>query len=134
MMSRNFFSAAVAAITLALTTAGTGSAAPGDCSSELDAVATAIMDGDFRNDKDQTRLDGKGIQAQAKVDLDKCSDALDKLGDIDDKVSALSDGNRKQKLPPEDAMDIMDETAIAVQCIASISTCIENHRPNPPPR
>lgn len=125
MMSKNIFSVAVAAIALALTTAGTGSAAPGDCSSELDAVADAIAAGDFRNEKDRTRLHGKVIQAQAKVDLDKCSDAIDKLDDIDDKVSALSDGNRKQKLPPEDAMDIMDETAIAALCIASIPTCVE---------
>ena len=124
MNSRTFFGASAFAIVLSLGIAGATTAAEDDCTSELDEVAAAIDAGDFKNEKDRTRLNGKVIQAQAKVDLDKCSDALDKLDDIDEKVAALSDGVRKNKLSPAAAIAIMDATADAAQCIASLSTCV----------
>jgi len=125
MSSRKFFGTVALATTLTLAAAGGSTATPGDCSSELGAVASAIASGDFTSEMDRTRLDGKVVQAQAKVDLDKCSDALDKLDDINGKVADLSDAIGKQKLSPAAATAIMDATATAAQCIASLSTCVE---------
>lgn len=123
MNSRTFFGASALAIALSLGIASAATAGVDDCMSELDAVAAAIDAGDFANQMDRTRLNGKVIQAQAKVNIDKCSNALDKLDSINDKVADLSDGIRKQKLSPAAATAIMDATGSAAQCIASLTTC-----------
>ena len=124
MNSGTFFGASALALVLSLGVAGAVTAAADDCVSELDAVADAIYNGNFRVKMDRKRLFAKVIQARAKLDLDKCSDSLDKLDSINDKVADLSDDSGKKKLPPEDATAIMDAAGAAAECIALLKTCV----------
>jgi hypothetical protein len=128
MNGRKLLGASVVVIAMMLGTASV-EADTGDCSNELDDVATAISNADFDNARDQTRLLNKVTQTRAKVDLDKCSDALDKLDDIDTKVLALSTpggkGGKTKLDDPADATAIFGATNAAATCIATITTCAD---------
>ena len=114
----------ISAATLGLCLTGSATAGPGDCANDLTAVTDAINAATFTGPgPDQTKLGNKVVQATAKVNLNKCDDALNKLDDIDMKVMDLSDDVGKQKLSPEDATTIMNATSAAVQCIGMITTC-----------
>ena len=116
----------LAGICLAFTFAGPSVAAPGDCGEELDGLKYVISSAtSFTNPvPDQNNLLNKVEQARAKVDLDKCSDALDKLNDIDAKVTDLSDDIGKKKLGVTDAAAILDASQSAAICIGPITTCV----------
>lgn len=88
----------------------------GDCATELNAVGAAIDAGSFLGQgPDQSNLLAKLRAADAKVDLGKYSDAIDKLTDISDKATALANA-KKQKLDPEDAVVINDAVGVAIAC------------------
>ena len=114
----------ISAATLGLCFAGSVTADSGDCATELQAVTDVINAATFMGrGADQTNLGNKVVQATAKVNLEKCDGALDKLADIDMKVMDLSDDIGKKKLSPEDATAIMTATSAAAQCIGMIATC-----------
>jgi thioredoxin-like negative regulator of GroEL len=105
---------------LAITTvlaATPASAAPGECETELDAVATAIDDATFLSNRaamDETNMEAKLAAAEAKVAQDKYSDAIDKLLNISDKATALANAG-KPKL--DDAAGINSAVTAAITCI-----------------
>jgi len=97
-------------------------AAPGDCSTELGAVATAIESANYlgtRNaDMNRSSLLTKLDAAYAKLDLDKFSDAIDKLLTISDKATAWADPDlRKPKL--DNATDINEAVGEAITCVGT---------------
>ena len=123
-MKHSLFIKLIGAATLGLCVVGSVNAAPGDCATEFTGVTDAIGVAVFMGrGADQANLENKVTQGGAKVNLDKCDGALDKLADIDMKVMDLSDDVGKQKLSPEHAAAIMGETSIAAQCIGEITTC-----------
>jgi len=100
-------------------------AAPGDCSTELGAVATAIESADYlgtRNaDMNRSNLIAKLDAAYAKLDLDKFSDAIDKLLNISDKATAWADPDlRKPKLL--DATGINEAVGDAITCVGTVGS------------
>ena len=91
----------------------------GDCVDEMVAVDNAIVAGGYtgkRASTDESNLLAKSAAARSKLDLDKFSDAVDKLLDISDKATALA-GAQKSKLV--DATDINDAVSDAIACIPS---------------
>jgi hypothetical protein len=117
----------VTAGVLAVSVVGPVSAADGPfCAGEFRLLQETISYANFLNEKDRTGVSNKATQAEAKANLHKCSDALDKLDDIDMKVSSISDPEqtRKTKLGEDDANNIMLKTNNTAACIGTISPCI----------
>ena len=127
-MKCNLISNLFMASALAVCVVSPVSAADGPfCVGEFAALQDAITIADFLNERDRTGVSNKATQAEAKANLHKCSDALDKLDEIDAKVTSLSDPQqtRKVKLSEAAATDIMLKTGAAAACIGTtISRCI----------
>jgi len=127
-MNSNMITNLFMASALAVCVVSPVSAADGPfCVGEFEALQVEIDNAIFLNERDRTGVSNKATQAEAKANLHKCSDALDKLDEIDAKVTSLSDPQqtRKVKLSEEDATNIMLKTGAAVECIdATISSCI----------
>ena len=96
------------------------SAAPGDCAAELLAVDAAIRDAEFLGTKattDESNMLAKLAAAQAKVDLNKYSDAVDKLQNISDTATTLANAPRPKLV---DASGINGAVATAIGCVAAL--------------
>ena len=92
----------------------------GACALELNAVEAAINAAVFQGQRantDKSNLLAKLDAADAKVDLDKFSDAVDKLDDISDKASELANA-AKAKLA--DATGINTAVSAAIACVGSL--------------
>lgn len=92
----------------------------GSCSTELNAVETAIDDAVFLGKKagtDESNLDAKLDAAAAKIALQKYSDAIDKLENISDTATALA-GAPKPKL--DDATGINSAVSAAITCVGGL--------------
>ncbi len=116
-----------AASVLAVCVIGPVSAGDGPfCGTEFTNLQSSIASADFLNSKDQTRVSNKATQAQAKANLHKCDDALNKLAEIDAKVDFISDPEqtRKVKLSEAGAESIMWETGLTAACVGTIDDCI----------
>ena len=112
---------AIAAIAI-LSVPGAASAGhiTGACADELNAVEAAIGEAIFtgrRAEMDQTNMLAKLDAADAKVDLGKYADAVDKLLDISDKATALANAP-KAKL--EDATGINGAVSAAMICVGGL--------------
>jgi len=116
------------AVTLALLAAATAAwvgAARADhitgaCAVELNAVEAAINAAVFqgqRANSDKSNLLAKLDAADAKVDLAKFSDAVDKLGEISDKATELANAS-KPKLA--DATGINTAVSDAIACVGKL--------------
>ena len=130
-MKTNLLTSLFMASALAVCVVGPISANDGPfCGEEFVALQEAISIADFLNAKDRTGVANKATQAEAKANLHKCSDALDKLDDIDTKVTSISDPQQtpKVKLSEEAATNIMDKTGAAAACIGTISRCITGRK------
>jgi len=99
----------------------------GACAAELNALEAAINNAVFLGptaDLNRSSLLTKLDAADAKVDLEKYADAVDKLLDISNKATALADldgvtGN-KIKLEPADAVVINNAVGDAITCVAVV--------------
>lgn len=92
----------------------------GACALELNAVETAINAAVFqgpRANTDKSNLLAKLDAADAKVDLGKFSDAVDKLGEISDKATELANAP-KPKLA--DATGINTAVSDAIACVGRL--------------
>ena len=92
----------------------------GSCAFELNAVEAAVRAGVFLGRQaatDQSNLLAKLDAADAKVDLGKFSDAVDKLDDISDKATELA-GAPKPKLA--DASGINTAVSAAIACVGRL--------------
>ena len=92
----------------------------GACAAELNAVETAVQTATFlgqRATTDQSNLLAKLEAAEAKVQLGKFSDAVDKLTDISDKATELANAS-KPKLA--DATGINSAVASAIACVGRL--------------
>ena len=121
-----------AASVLAVCVIGPVSAGDGPfCGTEFTNLQTSITTADFLNSKDRTNVSNRATQAQAKANLHKCDDALDKLAAIDAKVDFISDPDqtKKVKLSEAGAESIMWETGLTAACVGEIVPCIVNGRP-----
>ena len=119
MGKKTLFGASMLAVSMMMG-AGTASATAGDCAAELIAVGSAIDAGVYlgkRAATSESNLQAKLEAADAKVSLDKFSDAVDKLMNISDTATALADAP-KAKL--EDATDINDAVSAAIICVGNV--------------
>ena len=92
----------------------------GACAAELNAVETAIRNGEFLGQRaatDQSNLLAKLEAADATIDLGKFSDAVDKLTDISDKATELANAP-KPKLG--DASGVNKAVADAIACVGTL--------------
>ena len=90
------------------------------CAAELNALEIAIDDSVFigrRADSNQSNLQAKLDAADAKVGLEKFSDAVDKLMEISDKATALANAP-KPKL--ESAVGINQAASAAIVCVGAL--------------
>jgi len=93
-----------------------------DCSVWPDPVEEAIDYANFLGknaDTDRSNLYTKLSAAEAKVTLEKFSDAVDKLMDISDKATALA-GASKPKI--EDATAINNAVVTAIYCVSHLES------------
>jgi len=121
MIKSTLAGAAVAAI-MVLSMTGTAKAEhiTGACAYELNGVEAEITAARFlgnRAEMDRTNMLAKLDAADAKVDLGKFSDAIDKLMDISDKATALADAP-KAKL--DDASGINTAVSAAIACVGKL--------------
>lgn len=103
-----------------LAIAADAAAYSGQCATELNGVEAAILGSAFIGQKagtDQSNLLAKLSAAEAKVQLSKFSDAVDKLMDISDTATALA-GAAKPKLA--DATAINTAVIAAVTCVGAL--------------
>lgn len=112
---------ALAVLSLVLS-AGAASAShfTGMCATELNAVEQAITDAVYlgnRADSNESNLLVKLEAAAAKLAQEKPADAIDKLQDISDKVTAWANA---PKAKIEDATGINDAVADAIACVAGL--------------
>jgi len=89
----------------------------------LEDLEEAIDDADWLSanhaSKDAMAMCNKLIMADAKLDVDKLSDARDKLDAIAVKADKMDDGpSRKRKLSETDASAIVDAAEAAVSCLS----------------
>ena len=90
------------------------------CAADLQDVGTAIEEAVFtgrRATTDESNLCAKLTAAGAKLNLEKDSNAVDKLLDISDKATAMATA-RKPKL--DDATDINNAVTNAIACIGGL--------------
>ena len=122
------------AVASVLAVCGTGPVSAGDgpfCGTEFFNLQSSIASADFLNEKDRNNVSNKATMAEAKANLHKCDDALNKLAEIDAKVDFISDPEqtRKVKLSEAGAELIMIETGLTTACVGLIDDCIVRGRP-----
>ena len=86
------------------------------CQVDIATVKATILGADFTNDRDQTRLASKADAASMKLVVHKPYDAVGKLDDIVEKVTALLNA-RKTKIDTGDGAEILADVDDAVTCI-----------------
>jgi len=114
--------AAVAVAALVAANAVKASHIEGACADQLNAVEAAIAAARFTGmnaEMDQTRMLAKLDAADAKVDQEKYSDAIDKLDEIASKADELATAP-KSKLNGNDATIIIEKVAYAIGCVGSL--------------
>ena len=106
-------------LTLALSFGASQAALAHECTVALDTLTATIDGADFANDRDSRKLQSKVVAADLKLLDHKPYDAIQKLGDIGTKINRLLSDSRKQKIDPNDAVDILGEVTNAQDCIAN---------------
>ena len=91
-------------------------AANADCSADFGWLKGKIGSGDFKNSRDKDNLLTKADSAEAKYDVQKYSDSIEKLEYISEKVGDLADAP-KPKLSGEDADKISKAARETVDCV-----------------
>ena len=89
------------------------------CSTELNALRSAITSANFTNEKDRTNLLLKVDAAEAKLGQGKTQDAVAKIQDIQSAVAKLAAGG---KLDQNDANTINDAANAAIACLEGTSS------------